>query len=108
MSLRILVTGSSGFIGSAMSSALAGAGYRVRGASRKPDRRLPSDRVEWVSLPDLEGEVDWDPIVAGMDVVVHLAAIAHRSDVDSDDYARANRIATASCSRPAVVTTSSA
>src|SRR5215216_1610671 len=103
MSLRILVTGSSGFIGSAVSSALAAAGYGVRGASRKPDGRLTPDQVEWVRLPDLEGEIDWDPIVAGIDVVVHLAAIAHRSDVDSDDYARANRIATASlamaCSR---------
>jgi nucleoside-diphosphate-sugar epimerase len=103
MSLRILVTGSSGFIGSAVSSALAAAGYGVRGASRKPDGRLTPDQVEWMRLPDLEGEIDWDPIVAGIDVVVHLAAIAHRSDVDSDDYARANRIATASlamaCSR---------
>lgn len=52
-----------------------------------------------MSLPDLEGEIDWDPIVAGMDVVVHLAAIAHRSDVDSDDYARANRMASASLAR---------
>ena len=31
-----------------------------------------------------------------MDIVVHLAAIAHRSHADSGDYARANRVATAS------------
>ena len=34
--------------------------------------------------------------VEGMDIVVHLAAIAHRSHADSGDYARANRVATAS------------
>jgi nucleoside-diphosphate-sugar epimerase len=95
MSFRILVTGSSGFIGSAISSALAAAGHSVRAASRKPTKIAKQDRVEWVELPNLEGEVDWDALVAGMDVVVHLAAIAHRSHADSSDYARANRIATA-------------
>ena len=50
-------------------------------------------------LPDLQGEIDWAPIIAGVDIVVHLAAIAHRSDIDSEDYARANRLATASLAR---------
>lgn len=106
MPLRILVTGSSGFVGSAVSVALARAGHAVRSASRKRDDRLAATGNEWVALPDLQGEVDWDPIVAGVDVVVHLAAIAHRSDVESKDYARANRIATASlaqaCQRHAI------
>jgi nucleoside-diphosphate-sugar epimerase len=94
MSFRILVTGSSGFIGSAVSSALAAAGHRVRAASRR--RTGIHDNIEWVELPDLENEVDWSPLLVGMDIVVHLAAIAHRSHADSGDYARANRVATAS------------
>ena len=36
-------------------------------------------------MPDLEKEVDWEPLVAGMDIVVHLAAIAHRSHAESGD-----------------------
>ena len=36
------------------------------------------------------------PILEGMDVVVHLAAVAHRSRIDSGQCARANRLATAS------------
>jgi nucleoside-diphosphate-sugar epimerase len=106
MSFRILVTGSSGFIGSAVSSALARAGHSVRAASRKPTKITNQDHFEWVELTDLESDVDWEPLVAGMDIVVHLAAIAHRSHADSSDYARANRIATASlaqaCQRHAV------
>jgi UDP-glucose 4-epimerase len=106
MSFRILVTGSSGFIGSAVSSALARAGHSVRAASRKPTKITNQDHLEWVELADLEGDVDWEPLVGGMDIVVHLAAIAHRSRADSSDYARANRIATASlaqaCQRHAV------
>src|SRR5947209_238776 len=96
MPFRILVTGSSGFIGSAVSSALAAAGHSVRAASRKPNRNVNQDRLEWVELPDLENEVDWTPLLEGMDIVVHLAAIAHRSHTVGGDYARANRIATAS------------
>jgi nucleoside-diphosphate-sugar epimerase len=96
MSFRILVTGSSGFIGSAVSKALAAAGHRVRAASRKPHKIATPDNIEWTELPDLEREVNWEPLVAGMDIVVHLAAIAHRSHADSDDYTQANRVATAS------------
>jgi nucleoside-diphosphate-sugar epimerase len=95
MSLRILVTGASGFIGSAVSSALVAAGHRVRAASRRPNKAA-NEALEWVELPDLENEVDWEPLVADMDIVLHLAAIAHRRHVDDSDYARANRVATAS------------
>jgi UDP-glucose 4-epimerase len=99
MPFRILVTGSSGFVGSAVSVALTRAGHVVRRASRQPDNGADRATTEWVPLPDLQGQIDWDPIVAGVDVVVHLAAIAHRSEVDSEDYARANRLATASLAR---------
>lgn len=106
MALRILVTGSSGFIGSAVSSALVVAGHHVRTASRRPNNTPNKDGMEWMKLPDLENDVDWNRFVEGMDIVVHLAAIAHRGHVDSGDYARANRSATASlaqaCQRHAI------
>ena len=106
MSFRILVTGSSGFIGSAVSSALVVAGHHVRTASRRPNNTPNKDGMEWIKLPDLENDVDWNPFVEGIDIVVHLAAIAHRGHVDSGDYARANRSATASlaqaCQRHAI------
>lgn len=95
MSFRILVTGSSGFIGSAVICALAEAGHCVRAASREPIRIANGDRIEWMRLPDLETDVDWAPLLVGIDIVVHLAAIAHRSQTSSRDYTRANRIATA-------------
>lgn len=92
MPFRILVTGSSGFIGGAVCSALSSAGHHVRAASRKPGRA--GNNLEWVKLPDLETQVDWHPLLEGIDIVVHLAAIAHRSRVDSGNYTRANRVAT--------------
>jgi nucleoside-diphosphate-sugar epimerase len=99
MTFRVLVTGSSGFIGSAVICALAKAGHNVRAASRRSPKIACPDRIEWMRLPDLENEVDWAPFLDGIDIVVHLAAIAHRSHTDSDDYARANRVATANLAR---------
>lgn len=96
MSFRILVTGSSGFIGSAVTCALAAAGHTVRAASRNPNKAVNRDGIEWVELPDIESDVDWTPLLDGIDIVVHLAAIAHRSHANNAEYARANRVATAS------------
>jgi nucleoside-diphosphate-sugar epimerase len=95
MSLRILVTGSSGFIGSAVCSALAAAGHSVRAASRTPVPASGEPGIEQVELPNLERKIDWSPLVDGMDVVVHLAAIAHRGDADFGGYVAVNHVATA-------------
>jgi NAD(P)-dependent dehydrogenase (short-subunit alcohol dehydrogenase family) len=48
----VLVTGASGFIGSAVVAALARDGYAVRAAVRRPHLSLP-DGVEVVQHPDL-------------------------------------------------------
>jgi nucleoside-diphosphate-sugar epimerase len=100
--MRVLVTGASGFIGRPLCAALAAAGYPVRAAVR--DRRaqdFPSG-VETVRLPDLAQEVDWAPLLAGIDAVVHLAAIAHAgAEVADAAYDRVNHLAAAACARAA-------
>jgi nucleoside-diphosphate-sugar epimerase len=106
MSFRTLVTGASGFIGRAAVSALAATGHSVRAASRKPNRTPSQANIEWMELPDLEKDVDWSPLIAGIDIVVHLAAIAHRGEAGAGDYLRVNHAATAElakcCRRHAV------
>lgn len=99
MVFRILVTGSSGFIGAAAIAALAEAGHRVRAASRRPTKITDPERIDWVPLPDLENEIDWAPLLEGIDVVVHLAAIAHRNNANNGNYAKANRVATANLAK---------
>jgi nucleoside-diphosphate-sugar epimerase len=92
---RILVTGASGFIGSAVVAALARDGYDVRAAVRRPGQSFP-DGVAVVQHPDLAGTFDWRPLVDGIDQVVHLAGIAHVSrGIDAAAYDRVNRAATA-------------
>jgi UDP-glucose 4-epimerase len=98
----VLVTGASGFIGRPLTAALAQAGYTVRAAVR--DRRaqqFPSG-VDVAMQPDLANPVDWAPLVAGMDAVVHLAGIAHIGpDVPEATYDRVNHLATAELARAA-------
>jgi UDP-glucose 4-epimerase len=100
--VKVLVTGASGFIGRPLTAALAQAGCNVRAAVR--DRRaqqFPSG-VELAAQPDLAGPVDWGPLVAGMDAVVHLAGIAHVGpDVPEAMYDRVNHVATAELVRAA-------
>nr|WP_228747805.1 NAD-dependent epimerase/dehydratase family protein [Bradyrhizobium sp. BR 10289] len=88
-----MVTGASGFVGSELTPALVRAGFDVRAASRRrtPVAEVPG--IEWMKLPDLEYEVDWSPLLDGIEAVVHLAAIAHRTHADIGQYTRVNCLA---------------
>lgn len=101
---RILVTGASGVIGRPLTAALAAAGYTVRAAVRDPAARAFPGRVEAVRLGDLAAPVDWAPLLAGMDAVVHLAGIAH-TDLTGADYERINHRATAELAQAAAAAT---
>jgi UDP-glucose 4-epimerase len=88
------VTGASGFIGRALVPALVTAGYQVRAAGRcLPSFAAP---IETATHSDLDAGVDWSPMLAGVDSVVHLAGIAHTGPgVPEAQYDRVNHQATA-------------
>jgi nucleoside-diphosphate-sugar epimerase len=59
---------------------------RVKGLSGSTRRQVSFPKaVEKVIIPDLKNSVDWAPVLQGVDVVIHMAAIAH-SRVANDDY----------------------
>jgi nucleoside-diphosphate-sugar epimerase len=80
---RILVTGSSGFIGQPLVRSLARAGYAVRAVTRRP-MSFPH-AVDIAIVPDFLRPIDWAPILRGMDVVIHLAGMVH-ADQAYDEY----------------------
>jgi UDP-glucose 4-epimerase len=72
---RVLVTGASGFIGSALAAALVRDGVVVRGVYR---RAPPTDAPgESAVVGDLGPNTDWSAALAGVTQVVHLAGPAH-------------------------------
>jgi UDP-glucose 4-epimerase len=89
---RVLVTGAAGFLGRAAVGAFAAQGYTVRAALR---RRPAPDFPDGVAVVE-HVQADWPALVAGIDIVVHLAGI-ERADrhVSGDVYDRVNRLATA-------------
>lgn len=72
---KVLVTGSTGFIGRHLVPKLLTSGFHVRVATRTSSSPFPG--VEIVEVGDYLGTPDWNRTVAGVDAVVHLAARVH-------------------------------
>lgn len=74
--MRVLVTGATGFIGTALVARMVHEGRAVvRAGIRSEASTLPAS-VERV-LNDLNPGMDWQPALVGVHVVVHLAARVH-------------------------------
>jgi UDP-glucose 4-epimerase len=75
--------------------ALASAGHNIRAASRRRKTAIEIAGVEWIKLPDLQAEFDWSSLLDGVEIVVHLAAIANPGHSDADQLMSVNYAATA-------------
>ena len=73
---RVLVTGASGFIGSALIRTLLAGGSEVRAAYRRPSPEIPSG-IDPVLVSTLDGGTCWRDALTDIDAVVHLAGPAH-------------------------------
>lgn len=97
----VLVTGATGFVGSALLLRCA-ALNAIDGFGGKSDavmgicRDAPAmavDGVRFTQLGDLAGPVDWQPVLQGINVVVHTAARVHvMMDTATDPLAEFRRV----------------
>jgi len=82
--MRVLVTGSGGFVGKALMLALLCRGHKpteaVRRAEEKPDGRLTT-----VVVGNIDGATSWSKALQSAEAVIHLAARVHIMRDSADD-----------------------
>ena len=76
--MKVLVTGATGFVGRAIAGYLAEQGHAILAGTRYPGTLAAVPGLTPRALPDLEGDVDWRPLLADVDAVVHAAGLAHQ------------------------------
>jgi nucleoside-diphosphate-sugar epimerase len=103
--MRVALTGAAGFIGRVVCRRLYNEGYDVRAVVRS----LPSAAVsshEVCCIGEIGPDTRWDDTLAGVDVVVHLAARAHilheRTRDPEREYWRTNVAGTERLARAAM------
>lgn len=82
---EILVTGAGGFIGGHLISRLKSAGRPICATSRYPKEGAESAGIRWHAIDDIGPHTDWNAALAGVEVVIHLAGVAHRPSRPAGD-----------------------
>jgi nucleoside-diphosphate-sugar epimerase len=90
--MKILITGATGFVGAALCRRMRDEGWQVRGAVRSlsDHERLPRG-VEAVPVGSIGPATVWADAMAGVDIVVHLAARTHVTREKAPDPLKAYR-----------------
>jgi len=79
----ILMTGTSGFAGGNIAAWFLPRGYRIIAPGRT---RPADDRLEFHQISRIDRYTFWESMLAGVDVVVHLAGRAHQMREKADSY----------------------
>jgi nucleoside-diphosphate-sugar epimerase len=89
--MQVLVTGANGFIGSALCAEGFSRGLGILGVTRTSSN-LPNS-VENIAVGSIDGNTDWQDVLRGCRVVVHLAARVHvMADTAANPLAEFRRV----------------
>jgi nucleoside-diphosphate-sugar epimerase len=85
---RVLVTGASGFVGRHLMARLDSPEYRVTAVVGHSVNLGTSP--ERVLVLDFSEKIHWDPLIAGIDIIIHLGGVAHGRGIPEEIYERVN------------------
>ena len=102
--MNYLITGANGFIGHALRSALVRLQHNVTGAVRR-NESAELGQIKRVAVGEINEQTDWSAALAGINVVIHLAARVHvMHDTAADpleEFRRVNTFGTERLARAA-------
>ena len=83
-SIKILITGATGFIGKSLVTQLLAENYLLSAAIRNTSNCMSPD-IQQIPVGDLSTNTDWGNALSDIDIVIHLAARVHVMDDTSLD-----------------------
>ena len=93
---KILITGVTGFVGTALCNVLRHGDHMLTGATRTADMGAGPERVPLYHIPEIGPETNWLQAVSGAEIVIHLAARVHlMKDRAADPLAEFRHVNTA-------------
>jgi UDP-glucose 4-epimerase len=86
--MKIVLTGATGFVGSAIARHLIANGHQLKLPLRRPHLAPRFDeRASCVPIGDIAGSIDWAPVLDGTEGLVHAAGLAHGKENESRLFA---------------------
>ena len=82
---KILITGSSGFIGKSLAKYLSKLDKIVCGTRRSDISFLPNTKIKYVSVGDISNKLNWKDILNDVDCIIHCAGKTHVMKAAAND-----------------------
>ena len=85
---KILITGTSGFIGKSLSEKLSKSGKHIRGTVRTINSFSKNTDIEYVLVEDISLKTNWKDILVDVDCIIHCAGRAHIMNEKKNDTSK--------------------